>query len=79
MNSPIALSTLGIDETATIEQIKQAYRNRALTTHPDRIADIYDDSMFLLVKEAYQLLMDMKEISTESRGLFCGTFLTILT
>lgn len=36
---PSIWRTLGVEQSATLEQIRAAYRQRALTTHPDRGGD----------------------------------------
>jgi hypothetical protein len=47
-------ATLGVEQHATLEQIRAAYRQRALTTHPDRggdpvafraLHDAYDEAL----------------------------------
>jgi curved DNA-binding protein len=46
---------LGIDRTATPEQIKQAYRSLAMKHHPDRGGDV---TQFQTIQEAYSVLSD---------------------
>jgi curved DNA-binding protein CbpA len=45
--------TLGVDKTATPEQIKRAYRNKAKTAHPDK-----GGTDFAPVAKAYEVLKD---------------------
>jgi curved DNA-binding protein CbpA len=52
--------TLGVDEHATDDEIKRAYRKAAMRSHPDRNAGNEEAarSRFLEVKEAYAILSD---------------------
>lgn len=47
--------TLGIDSTATADQIKQAYRKLAMQHHPDRGGDA---AAFQKIQQAYSVLSD---------------------
>lgn len=47
--------TLGIEETATIEQIKKAYKTAAKEHHPDRGGD---EEKFKEIQQAYETLID---------------------
>ncbi len=54
---------LGIPKTATVQEIKSAYKKNALKFHPDRNATNSDESKlaeerFKLINEAYQVLSD---------------------
>ena len=49
-------STLGVDKTATQEQIKKAYRKLSMQHHPDKNGG--DDSKFKEINEAYETLGD---------------------
>lgn len=52
-------ATLGIGRDATPEDIKKAYRKKALECHPDRNADNPNaEATFKLVSEAYEALSD---------------------
>jgi hypothetical protein len=46
---------LGVDEDADETEIKQAFRDRARETHPDKIGG--DGEEFKKVREAYELLI----------------------
>jgi curved DNA-binding protein CbpA len=47
---------LGIDKTATADEVRDAYRRKAKETHPDLAKD--DGAAFRKVKEAYDILGD---------------------
>jgi hypothetical protein len=49
-----ALAVLGLARGATLEEIKRAYRRRALETHPDRGGD---EAAFVRVQRAYEAAM----------------------
>lgn len=49
-------NTLGVDKTATQEQIKKAYRKLSMQYHPDK--NDGDDSKFKEINEAYETLSD---------------------
>lgn len=52
-------NTLGIARTATAEEIKKAYRKKALECHPDRNPnDPKAEAQFKQVSEAYEVLSD---------------------
>ena len=46
---------LGIDSTATLDQIKKAYKKRALQYHPDRGGNA---AIFKIIKKSYQELLN---------------------
>ncbi|UOQ72670.1 J domain-containing protein [Hymenobacter cellulosilyticus] len=48
--------TLGVDEQATPNDIRRAYRQLVLLTHPDRTADPAAHQRFLRINEAYDVL-----------------------
>jgi len=49
-----ASSVLGVDPNVTAEELKRAYRKRALETHPDRGGD---PETFRLVQQSYERLV----------------------
>ena len=49
-------STLGVGRNASADEIKRAYRKKAMEHHPDRTGG--DDSKFKEINEAYQTLSD---------------------
>ena len=50
--------TLGVDRSATRDQIKQAYRHLALKYHPDRNHEPDAEDKFREIAEAYAVLSD---------------------
>ncbi len=52
---------LGIDKSATADQIKQAYRKLAMQYHPDRNKDPGASDKFKEISEAYAVLSDEKK------------------
>jgi DnaJ-class molecular chaperone len=56
---------LGIETNATEEQIKQAYRKRAMENHPDRNPGDKDaENRFKQIQEAYESLIKKHNTST---------------
>src|SRR3990167_5495060 len=52
-------STLGVSREATPEEIKKAYRKKALESHPDRNPDDPKaEEQFKRISEAYEVLSD---------------------
>ncbi len=49
---------LGVERTASAEEIKSAYRERAKRLHPDRAGPGVDPERFRLLSEAYAVLSD---------------------
>ena len=51
---------LGLDEAATLKEIKQAYRRKSFRHHPDRSSgkDSPDEEMMKKLNWAYKLLME---------------------
>lgn len=62
MTRPVALRVLGLDETASLEQVHRAYRRMAKFRHPDRFAKLGPAAIaaataaFERVREAYEVL-----------------------
>lgn len=50
--------TLGIEKTASLDEIKKAYRKLAMKYHPDRTDG--DQEKFQQIKHAYEILSDPK-------------------
>ncbi|MBW2051439.1 MAG: J domain-containing protein [Deltaproteobacteria bacterium] len=64
---------LGIDKSASPEEIKQAYRQLALKHHPDRNpGDKGAEEQFKLISEAYAVLMDPIKRSQYDRTMTPG-------
>ncbi len=56
--------TLGVDRNASADQIKKAYRKKAMECHPDRHAgDKGKEAEFKKVNEAYATLSDAQKKS----------------
>lgn len=49
-------STLGVNKTASVDEIKKAYKKQSMQHHPDRTGG--DDTKFKEINEAYQTLSD---------------------
>lgn len=61
---------LGVSRSASAEEIRQAFRARAMASHPDRLGAAGDDEVFRLVREAYQVLRDpLKRMAYDAEGL----------
>lgn len=73
-------SILGISSTATIEEIKKAYRINAIKYHPDKnFGDPVFANMFLAIKEAYDVLLDSdkrKEFDLRYHQFFANSSIT---
>jgi curved DNA-binding protein len=62
---------LGVPRSASAEEIRLAFRARAMASHPDRQgASGGDDEVFRLVREAYEVLRDpLKRMAYDADGL----------
>lgn len=61
---------LGVSRSASAEEIRLAFRARAMASHPDRQGANGDDEMFRLVREAYEVLRDpLKRMAYDAEGL----------
>ena len=59
---------LGVEKTATAEEIKKAYRKQAMKYHPDRNPGNKEaEEMFKKVSNAYEVLSDEKKRATYDR------------
>lgn len=58
--------TLGVDKTATQEQIKKAYRKLSMQHHPDKTGG--DDTKFKEINEAYETLSDANKRKSYDMG-----------
>lgn len=58
-------ATLGVQKTATEEEIKKAYKKMALKYHPDRVKGEAEkkqsENMFKEIAEAYEVLSDKQK------------------
>lgn len=53
-----AYDIVGVDDDATFDDIKKAYRKKALTLHPDRNHDSDLDAKMVMLNVAYGILSD---------------------
>ena len=61
-----ALRILGVSKTATPQEIKSAYRKRALATHPDKNPHDGARELFRLVQDAYDTLIKVVNAEREA-------------
>jgi DnaJ-class molecular chaperone len=56
---------LGVDQQATLEEIKAAYRALAMKYHPDRNpGDQAAEDKFKIIHAAYEILMERRNLFT---------------
>lgn len=61
---------LGVSRTATTEEVRAAFRDRAKLYHPDHGGELADEDRFRLLREAYEVLRDPKRrLQYDSEGL----------
>jgi molecular chaperone DnaJ len=58
---------LGVSRTATLDEIKKAFRRRARETHPDVSADANAEQAFKEINEAYEVLSDSQKRAAYDR------------
>ena len=61
-------ATLGVARDATPDQIKRAFRKKAMQVHPDVTDDPQAEEKFKAVNEAYDVLSDPQKRSVYDRG-----------
>jgi|LWDU01.1.fsa_nt_gi curved DNA-binding protein len=64
-----AYDVLGVNPTATEEEIKKAYRKLALKYHPDRNQDGGSDGKFKKINEAWSIISDKNKRHNHDREL----------
>lgn len=62
--------TLGVNRSASVDQIKKAYKQLAKKYHPDRNHDAGATERFLAVTEAYDILSDPAEKMRYDAGIY---------
>lgn len=68
-NTTTLYSVLGIQRTATDEEIKSAYRRMVKQWHPDVCKEPNAQEMFIRIKEAYELLSNPTKRARYDAGL----------
>jgi molecular chaperone DnaJ len=60
-------ATLGVDRSASADEIKRAFRRLAMEYHPDRNSEPGAEARFKEINEAYEVLSDQERRSTYDR------------
>lgn len=66
LNRSQCYKLLGLDEGASINQIKYAYRKLALEYHPDKNTSAKDGEKFKMISEAYHTLREKNNFHTST-------------
>jgi DnaJ-class molecular chaperone len=74
MNRACAFQVLNLNSDASPEDIRKAYKRRALETHPDKLMN-GDDSLFKEVATAYAVLSGQTSHMDEAINIFTPEFL----
>ena len=67
-----ACRILGVSKTATPQEIKSAYRKRALATHPDKNPHDGARELFRLIQDAYDTLIKVVNAEREAVNARAG-------
>jgi Ca-activated chloride channel family protein len=70
---------LGVNQDATLEEIKRAYHEKARRLHPDLNPDPIDSEEFLAVQEAFDILKDTKNRKYYDQTISKGVYLQPVT
>lgn len=62
-------SILGLPRTASVEEIRDAYRRQAIRYHPDHNPETIDAARFREIQEAYEVLGDPRRKRSYDRQL----------
>ena len=60
-------NTLGVNEQASHDEVKKAYRKMAITYHPDKVAQMGEEYQ-KGAKEKFQIIQDAYEALKKRRG-----------
>lgn len=67
--APTLYAVLGIKQTATVDEIKSAYRRAARTWHPDLCHEPDAAEQFRIIRHAYDILGDATMLAKYNAGL----------